>query len=371
MSRSEIRGLYDSILAMVENGINAGLKAKIINAISAFLDLMDSNSDHRLSREEILVFSKKVVETFFAYYAFLVNSAKVTPSFRRPLFPHLSPDLRSACFQTMVKGTLPSAVGLLFDVKAQLVGGDTSGLSKDEVSAAFAKYEAAAYPSRTRLHWEALRGNASLVTALVRKGGVDLNARDEDGKTALHLAAQYSHREVVLELINSKADVNAESPDGRSALDLAELHAAEWKASTRMWENEAVKEMLKRHFCNGWSPLMVEAEKGDVPALQGLVAQRADVRARNKAGASALHYAASPAVAQVLLGAGADLHAFDADRRTPLHYAAADGRLAVIQFLLDSRASMDLRDANGNRPLEAAGSVCRLRLLTPFNYSTS
>jgi hypothetical protein len=366
MSRIEIRGLYDSLKSIIEGGVDSDLKAKIIGAAAAFLNMMDSNLDNKLSREEIVVFCNKMIGAFCEFYTLLVNSAKVTPF---PTHPCPCCTQFTACAsQMIIKGTLPSIVGLLFDIKVQLVGGDVSRLSKDEVFAALARHEAATYPSRTQLHWEAMRGNASMVAALIAKGGLDLNATDDGGIIPLHLAAQYSHREVVLELLSSKADVRAKSAGyfGQSALELAEQNSADWKASTRMWENEAVKEILKRNGCDGWTPLMVEAEKGDIPALQGLVYQRGDIGARNDKGATALHYAVSPEVVQILLGAGAELDALDQMGHTPLYYAAADGRIPVIECLLDSRADPDLKDQYGNRALEAAGWVCRPSCLFKF-----
>jgi len=353
MSRFEIRGLYDSINAVIENEIDSDLKAKIITAAVAFLNLMDSNLDDKLSREEMLVFCKKMVYTFCEFYTFLINSAKVIPFPTRPC--QGGKKFTEYASQIIIKGTMPTIVGLLFDIKAQLVGGDVSRLSKDEIFATFAKREMAMYPSRTQLHWEAVRGNASMVAALVSNGGLDINAKDDNGATPLHLAVQNSRREVVLELINNKADLTARMGiyNNPSALDLAEQGSAEWKASNRMWENEAVKEILKRNSCDGWTLIMVEAEKGDVPALQRLVAQRGDVTAKNDKGATALHYAASPEVAQVLLGAGADLEAKDQMMQTPLYYAALEGKIPVIQFLLDSRADPDLKNAYGERALEA------------------
>ena len=49
-----------------------------MRALTAFIGLLDANSDGRLSREEIHGFLRKVAEAAFAYAAFAVNTAKVT-----------------------------------------------------------------------------------------------------------------------------------------------------------------------------------------------------------------------------------------------------------------------------------------------------
>ena len=93
------------------------------------------------------------------------------------------------------------------------------------------------------------------------------------------------------------------------------------------------------------------------------------------------------AVLQVLLAAGADVHAtttpgietgaFMRDCRTkgetPLHRAAAFGTTATIQMLLDAGANLEARDAHGDTPLSWASwyrrpaDVLRLLCYGPFH----
>ena len=51
--------------------------------------------------------------------------------------------------------------------------------------------------------------------------GADVNAQDENGNTALHLAAHYQDIEAIKILIDSGVDVNAQNQDGNTALHLA------------------------------------------------------------------------------------------------------------------------------------------------------
>ncbi|ETS74723.1 hypothetical protein PFICI_13207 [Pestalotiopsis fici W106-1] len=66
------------------------------------------------------------------------------------------------------------------------------------------------------------RKNVPIVAEILSIPGVDVNIRDQDGNTPLHLAVRYHLRDVVRLLLDrADTDVVAEDPDGNHALNLA------------------------------------------------------------------------------------------------------------------------------------------------------
>jgi len=64
----------------------------------------------------------------------------------------------------------------------------------------------------------------------------------------------------------------------------------------------------------------------------------------------------SPAIAKVLIAAGAKVNAGDNDRETPLHTAATRGRANVAEVLLEAGADVNARDEYGLTPLHSAAA---------------
>jgi len=76
----------------------------------------------------------------------------------------------------------------------------------------------------TTLHLAARNGNVDILHLLV-ENGVDLDAEDDHGWSALHFAANDGHLPFVEELISRyHVDINARMNDGQTALSLARNH---------------------------------------------------------------------------------------------------------------------------------------------------
>jgi ankyrin repeat protein len=111
-----------------------------------------------------------------------------------------------------------------------------------------------------------------------------------------------------------------------------------------------------RGFCE-LTPLMSAACLGDIEMVEVLLNYKADIKAQDIHGCTALHCAAecglpsAPEVVRLLLKRGADINACRTDLATPLHEAA---RFDVVRVLLEHGASVDGKDDKGQTAFQVA-----------------
>jgi ankyrin repeat protein len=186
--------------------------------------------------------------------------------------------------------------------------------------------------------------------------GADVNARNKAGATALMWAS--GDLDKVRALVDRGADVNARADSGRTALMIA---AGSPGAA------DVVKFLIEkgadvRYSHQGFTVLMAAAEAGDRAVVRMLLARGADVKVRNRVGYTALHAAAlagNRGVVEDLLAHGADVNASETlQGRTSLLWAATSGRADLVKLLLDHGADVSVRESlGGTTPLIcAAGS---------------
>lgn len=163
----------------------------------------------------------------------------------------------------------------------------------------------------------AVKGDVATVKGLLDKG-VNVNAKDNLGRTALTEAAYFGHTEVAKLLIDRGADVFAKKKDGETPLTMAGPH-------------KEIAEMIQRQL-----RLLDIAGKGDNRTLREFLNQGVFVNMKDPEGRTplieAVWYNHADTVA-LLLEKGADPNAKKNDGVTPLAVAMARGYKDIAEML--------------------------------------
>ncbi len=142
---------------------------------------------------------------------------------------------------------------------------------------------------------------------------------------------------------------------------LKRLIAAEPGLVRQTVTNERFIEAIGHQVYKGDTLLHVAAAGFRAEMVADLIKVGADVAARNRRGATPLHYAcdahrdAQDATIAALLKAGADPNAVDKSRVAPLHRAVRKRSAEAVKALLDGGADANLKNASGSTPLFLAG----------------
>jgi ankyrin repeat protein len=195
------------------------------------------------------------------------------------------------------------------------------------------------------------RADHSTTQALLSRG-VDVNASEPDGTTALHWAAHHGQGQTVTRLIGAGADVRATNRYGIEPIWLAAQngHAVIVEA---LLDAGASPNTVRGN--SGETILMIAARGGHVDVLQRLVSFDADVtRKEHVRGQTALMWATAEAhrdAATLLLDAGADLDVRSSTGITPLMFAIRSGDISTTQELLDQGADLRVTGPDGTTML--------------------
>lgn len=171
--------------------------------------------------------------------------------------------------------------------------------------------------------------------------GVDVNATEADGATAMHWAVHRDNAEMVGALLKAGADPSANNRYGVAPLSLA---AQNGNASTLQLLLEAGADPNTAMGDNE-TALLTAARTGVAAAVAVLIEHGADVNASESwRGQTALMWAAAEGnleAALVLLENGAEVSARSLAGFSPLLFAAREGRVQLLQPLLQAGATVD------------------------------
>lgn len=225
------------------------------------------------------------------------------------------------------------------------------------------------------------------MTSTVIPEGVDINARNEEGVTALFVACFAQNLPIVQTLISRGADVNATSEEGWTPLmaasmkgnypiakalldagadpqatnDVAGCSALMYAAQVGCMD--LVKELAPCSVVNlqskdGWTAVMLAAQNNFIEVVTFLVKEfTADLNLADSRGYTALHFATQEELlpmVDLLLRSGANPLLADTNDVTPLHWAAYLKNLDLARMLVEAGANVNAINAAGATPFKIA-----------------
>ena len=188
----------------------------------------------------------------------------------------------------------------------------------------------------TRLVADAARGDLSSVRQLLGDG-VDVDSRDEKGRTAVTAAVYADDLEMVRALIEAGADVDIQD-DMRTNAFLATGETGNVEILRAVLRADPDLTRTNRF---GGTALIPAAHRGHVEVVRELVRTTIDLNHVNDPGWTALLEAvilgdggaAHQEIVQILVDAGADVEIADGDGVTPLEHARRSGYGEIVQIL--------------------------------------
>lgn len=150
----------------------------------------------------------------------------------------------------------------------------------------------------TPLHTAGMAGNVDAVKFILANGG-NVDAVDEDCRTALMMSLYHRQGAAAVALINANANLELGDREGKTAL-------------------------------------MFAAQRGQVDAINAMIARNVNLNTRRRSGATALIFAADSGhleAVRVLKAAGADTTIADKRGRTALDFAIARNNPEIVKAL--------------------------------------
>ena len=225
--------------------------------------------------------------------------------------------------------------------------------------------EAANLHGHRALHFAARVGNDEFVEQLCTAvTDLNTNSRDQDGKTALHLAAAAGHSSTV-QLLQEKG---AESDILDSSKNLP-IHYAAWDGHVHIVEILISDANMNVRGYSGRTLLSIGALRGHENIVRLLLDRNAMLELGDDGQSTPLMTAVSSKhdeIAQLLISKEANIYTTDGGRRTLLHAAARNGNYDMVRFLLDGHCDAHAASNFGDTPFLDAVFSNDVRIIDHF-----
>jgi ankyrin repeat protein len=208
-------------------------------------------------------------------------------------------------------------------------------------------------------------------TAFLLRLGVPVNIGENE--QPIHVASRLGREEIVTLLLQCGASLTSRTDTGNTALHLAseEGHLNVVKCLVEKDRNG----MCSLNFENE-TPLHLAARKGRDCLVKYFAENSCNINAASTNGATCLHVACENGhytTVECLLKYGAQVNAVNSANQTPLHIAACRGQTKIVEQLFQHNANLSLRDKDGMTTLMAAsrnGHQDTVRLIMQHGSNT-
>ena len=245
--------------------------------------------------------------------------------------------------------------------------------------------------------------NIGVFTTLI-ENGANINIRDKKGITPLHYAVAGTPPNCLIEdridncihksgignmsknrvdiLIKKGAYINAKDKNGNTPLDYA--FKASYKRESGYYgiinnnnnKSSIIHLLIKNgadinniKIINNQNDFLSNKDNQEIiesPEIINFLIKKGvniNINAKNKSGATALHYASSMGgldTIKLLFERNANINAKDNNGDTPIHYATKAGQIESFKILIEKGADVNAKDSNGNTPLVQALAANKL-----------
>ena len=187
----------------------------------------------------------------------------------------------------------------------------------------------------------------------------EVDEKDREGNTLLHIAADVGQVQVVQLLVQCGASVLTRNKAGLTPPQLA-AHRHQRQGRSRVSDTS-------------WKRFRAACHKGNMDTVKSLLCHDITVCDRGKGGATGLHLASQSGhthVASLLIDLGAEINAVNSSQQTPLHLACNGRQLEMVALLVERGADVVAQDKTGQTALHVAcerGEVEMATLLLQHN----
>lgn len=228
-------------------------------------------------------------------------------------------------------------VAILLIISLALTG--CSGNEQEKARSELAKLNIAYTPES---FLNCIQNNDTVVFKLFMQVGMDANAKNQEGVTALMLAAKAGNMEMVNSLLSKGAQVNSKAAKGNTALEYAALEGRLDVVKTLLDKGADINN--KNDL--GVTPLMCAVDKGHAAVVKELIAKSADVNIVAANSHSAYSIAKSKSnkdILDILIQAGAKEN--QANALKPVN-SAATSNSTDIKRVIEGSYTVDYQETS-------------------------